>query len=313
MSITNSNVEQDGTATQDRLAPSAEYQKDGTVSFWYPPAATQQQVWRPDRILSFADNEEPPQKKEEQLTRFQVSFSATSIDVAANLNLGSIFSSTASYGEKAIFFDAVANTDYYGASYDQNGKLLYSVRHGIGVRLAVRASNLKNQNNLSYAGVAAQARFSGATVAYQVQGIGIPPSLVQKMLGAVPTLGNLTDESRFLAIDKLLRQSLPDYLESSETLTTSAYPVVPPDERSVSLISSHRALNFAMTQIARRVSLAQALDLLKHDDALHQSSDARFVVLYTYSKIAGITDPTSTLVPSDTAHARAYAWVSVPA
>lgn len=285
---------------RDRPGPRIVYAADGSAEVWYPPRAPE------PAGVSFAPDERAP---DESIAQFHLSFCATSIAVAAKLQLGSIFSIHGDMEGKAIFYDAVATTDYYAEAADPAGGLLYAVRHGIGVRLALKATRLKIETNLSYSMIAAQARGSGASVFYEVQGIGVPPQIVRSMLGALPTSGPLT-ESSYTRLDHVLRVELPDYLaEPDNPLTTSEYIVVPRPREGDPRVEHARAFNFAMTQIARARSLSRALDLLADDERL-AGDLGRFLVMYVYSNTAGVVDPGSTQSPGAAAVARAKAWLT---
>lgn len=274
--------------------PNIEYAADGSSAVGYRPRETA-------RRSTAAGDDDRRRDTVESVTQFQISLCATSLEVAAKLQLGSIYSQSMGVQGKAIFYDAVATTDYYEEAIDPEHGVLYGVRHAIGVRLALNATNITSETNLSYAAVAAQVQVSGASVFYEVQGIGIPHSLLKSWLSA--TSGPLT-ESSYAKIDHVLRVELPDYLaDTTKPLTTSEYIVVPRTSDDTSLVDSAHLVNFAMTQIARGRSLNQALAKLDGD---HDDEAGRFLVTYVYSRRAGISDPAST--PSAAAIAQAKEW-----
>ncbi len=278
--------------------PSMVQRTDGSVDVWYPPPAIP--------VGAAAD---AGTRAIETLTRLQLTFCSTSLAVAARLQLGSIYSGSTNVEGKAIFYDAVATTDFEAEAVELNGDVLYTVRHGIGLRLAMKAINLKVDTNLSYSMVAAQARGLGAEVFYEVQGIGIPPEIVKSLLGAMPTLGPL-NETSYTRLDHVLRVELPDYLaDEAKPLTTTEYIVVPRDSGDPFLAQS-RAFNVAISQIARGRSLSKALRAVSEDETLAGGA-GRFLFLYAYSKFTGTADPASTVGPSAAAINRAKAWLNV--
>lgn len=279
--------------------PSMVHNADGSVDVWYPPPPATPKDMVPEAVS----------RASEVLTRLQLTFCASSIAVAAKLQLGNIFSGGTNVEGKAIFYDAVATTDFEAEALDPNGDVLYTVRHGIGLRLALKAINLKVDTNLSYSMVAAQARGLGAEVFYEVQGIGIPPEIVKSLLGAMATFGPLTETS-YTRLDHVLRVELPDYLaDEGKPLTTTEYIVVPRDSGDPFLAQS-RAFNVGISQIARGRSLSKALRAVSEDETLADGV-GRFLLLYAYSKFAGITDPASTVSPSAAVINRAKAWLTV--
>lgn len=237
---------------------------------------------------------------------FQISYSVTSVAVSAKFALGSIFGASGTADEKAIFFDAVATTNYYAEATAANGRVLYALRRGIGARLALRVRNLAVESNLSFAGIAAQAKFSTTEVNYEFQAIGIPPDHLKKMLGVIPTCSTL-DEKCYRQIDRVLRVDLPAYLESEQPLATGEYIVVPQDDNAAPWSGTAHGVNFAMMQIARGLSLAEALKVL---DKSNQPIE-HFIVQYTYGKETGTTDPASTQAPSSDLRTTAKHWLNV--
>ncbi|WP_338869426.1 hypothetical protein [Myxococcus stipitatus] len=288
-------------------APELSYSKDGVPLVWFKPQAAKSV---PYEFLSGNSALADVNNVVAQITQFQVSFFATSVDVAAKLSLGSIFSTSGSFGAKAIFYDAVATTDFYAEQEADNGAVLYGVRHGTGARLALRAQNLKSESNLSYAGLAAQARVSGAEVFYEVQGIGIPPGLIQDLLGVIPASGSLDSETNYTKLDEFLRTTLPDFLDDlTKPLTVSEYIVVPRTKAFGSTTGYSLSVNFAMGQLARRRSLVDALKNL--DDVDVVDGIERQLVVHVYLQMAGLSDPQSDKRPHEDAARRAKEWLNV--
>lgn len=291
-----------------------------STPIWAPPRL--RTAYLPDgSLLSgyHADGDEAGERRSrsgsertsEQLTSFAMSYSSTSLQVAAKLGLGGIFNLNASAGGKAVLLDVACMTDFYEEQPAIDDLPGYGIRHGIGIRLAMSLRNMKMDTSLNYAGIAAQARMGLADVSYEVVGIGLPPDIIQSWLKSTKVSGSLADESNYLALQELLGKQIPEYLQSDRTLTPLAYTVLTTDQSEFSLGGPHRAVHFAMHSIARRQSLSETLAALEKDEQLRGSPDSTFVVMHTYRQVADVSDPTSTQRPTDAACRTANDWIRI--
>jgi hypothetical protein len=288
--------------TKKSFAPEMMYADDGTPLVWYKPSSDIQGASKSMAMEGLA-----PASVDAQITQFQISFFATSVDVAAKLSLGSIFSVSGNFGAKAIFYDVAAATDFYAEQSTDNGSVLYGVRQGIGVRLALMAKNLKAESSLSYAGLAAQAKVSRAEVSYEVQGIGIPPTLIKEMLGAIPVQGSLENEVNYTKLNTFLTMTLPDFLAKPENkLTVSEYIVIPRARTVGSATAYAKSINFAVNMLLERRSLAEALKWLSELKEI--TGIDRYMVVLVYAQFMGVSDEHSKETPSDEVYRKVRDW-----
>jgi len=237
----------------------------------------------------------------EKFSRFSISALTTSIQAAASLKLATIFSGDVHANETAVFFDSTLTTDYYAEAV-VNGVPLYAIRHGIGLRLALRASDLDATLSIDYASIAASVALKASEVSYQVVAIGMPLDVVSDLMGAIPLMDELSTTS-YTALHDVLAVTLPKYIDEHQlTLAPAPFTVGPLSRLKSSAMDRAQVINFAMLYISKGYSLREAFQSAP-------SSYDRDLIAFVYSQIALLRDVASDAEPDRAAKGRANAWL----
>lgn len=187
-------------------------------------------------------------------TGFEVAFRSISTAVAAKMEISSLFTAEGGASGSALLFDAILHDDYY-ERVDLDSGISYIKRKGTGLRIALKASNLDTKQAVTFSSVAAQASLGTASVEYRVHGIGLSLQVVESLLD-IPVTEKLSADT-YQALRTAIQQRLPEYLRSNVVGTGDYTVPLPPREEEP--IRQARAVNYAVSMIARRTPLAQAL------------------------------------------------------
>lgn len=229
---------------------------------------------------------------------FDLAFRSLSLEAAAQLRVSSIFESSGSGKGLALLFDAILRTEYAEQVVLPSG-FAYLKRRGTGLRVAMKMITKEAKAAATFAGVAAQTTLGLATTNYKIEGIALSEKVIEALLD-IPLSGQLSEQT-FRSIQVALSERLPDYLESNEIQLgeysePAAIDLDKPGNRA-------RAVNYAMSMIARRVSLPDALDKLP-------DGVSRETVVVTYTRFSGNVDTSSNRRPSPTDAEAANFWLS---
>src|SRR5580700_11044772 len=152
--------------------------KDGQTRSYYPPESLEVET-APDPIQQFT-----------------ISFRTLDVSVAAKLDLAAIFKASVDAKGTALLFDATANTGWYKEATN-GGAVEYGIRRGIGLRVAVRATQLDAKVSLNFAAVAANAAITKQRADYGVVAIGLPEDVVGELIAGAPLQAALSDANYF--------------------------------------------------------------------------------------------------------------------
>lgn len=189
-----------------------------------------------------------------RFTGFEVAFRSMSVDVAAKMDVSSMFSSDTDSSAFALLFDVLLHEDYY-ERVDLGGGLSYIKRKGTGLRIAMKATKLDTKQAVNFSSVAAQASLGMANVEYRVHGIGLSMDVVESLLN-VPISDKLSSTT-YQALYTTIQQKLPAYLRSNAVGTGDySVPVLARDDQPD---ARARAVNYAVSMIARRIPLSEVL------------------------------------------------------
>lgn len=234
-------------------------------------------------------------------TGFEVSFRFMSMEVAAKLDASSLFEASGSGHNTALLFDAVLHTDYQ-KRVDLPGGFSYYKKKGSGLRVALRASGLDIKAELSFASVAAQATLKKASAEYRMHGLGLSDDIITSLL-SVPLSGELSSDT-YRALQSTISTSWPEYLRSNDIgISEYAVPISSPQDQPG---SRARAINYAVSMIAQRKSLAEASERRPRD-----VSPALVALLY--ARFLGSVSSDSKQKPSAEQAARASQWLATGA
>jgi hypothetical protein len=229
---------------------------------------------------------------------FDLTFRSLSLQAAAEMNVSSIFQGSGSGNGLALLFDALLRSEYAEQVVLPSG-FSYIKRRGTGLRVAMKMITAEAKAATTFAGVAAQTTLGLATTNYKIEGIALSEAVIDALLD-IPISGQLSEQT-FRAIQVALSERLPDYLESNEIkLGDYAEPAaIDLDKPGVRA----RSINYAMSMIARRMALPDALE--------QQPADvSRETVVVTYARFTGSVDTSSRRRPSPTDAEAANFWLS---
>lgn len=189
---------------------------------------------------------------------FVLAFRSMSMKAAADIKASSIFSST--FGAQGLAFTLDAIADYGTPTEQEINGTRYEKRRGVGVRIALRMTEIKGRAAFTFAAVAAQAELGRAKVHYRVEGIGLDTATIAALLD-VPIEQSFSAQTYLkiqAVIGKLAKHLKDPALEPGEY----SVPLPPPSDLGDA--SRARTVNYAMAKIAQRVPLTDALHLAEH-------------------------------------------------
>jgi hypothetical protein len=229
---------------------------------------------------------------------FDLAFRSLSLSAAAELRVSSIFEGSGSGKGLALLFDAILRTEYAEHVVLPSG-FSYIKRKGTGLRVAMKMTTTEAKAAATFAGVAAQTTLGLASTNYKIEGIALSEQVIEALLD-IPISGQLSEQT-FRGIQVAISERLPDYLESNqiqlgEYSEPAAIDLDKPGVRA-------RAINYAMSMIARRISLPDALAKLP-------AEISRETVVVTYARFSGNVDTSSARRPSPTDAEAANFWLS---
>jgi hypothetical protein len=229
------------------------------------------------------------------LGAFSIEESTMSLSAAVSLGYGAFFSGSGSGMTQAFYLDAMAFSDQYeehGA-----GSAIIATRWGSGLRVLVKATDVKLDLSLNLGLVAAAAKLGYARTAYKVEGYGVGGvDGLQIVLGEMAGAGEFTFET-YEKITGPIAKKMADYLVEHKT-TLAPAPVAVALARSIDPIATARSIYHAMDCIYDRMKLGDALQASPGIDLQ--------TVRLVYEEVAQVTDDDSS--PSSEARAVAEDW-----
>jgi len=256
-----------------------------------------------------------------RLSELSISMYSTSASAAAKLEIEQMFEIDTNKTTKILFLEAIVRGDDEDAAYEMDGDrkiVQYYVRKGFGVRISLQVEGWSADTSLSISSVAAKAQVEGQSAQYHVETLGLPESLQSQVLDAVGITGPL-DENSFVALRKLMTETLPAYLRRTPSDTPDEakgerrplelveYRV--PVEDGAESFDVARCIHFAMLHIARGDTLAQAKQSL-NDSSPALASAGADVIEEIYRKYAGISASQDRVVPPQDAVMNARKWLN---
>lgn len=231
-------------------------------------------------------------------TGFEVAFRSMSLEVAASLQVSSLFKTDGDYKGTALFFDTILHTDYQ-KRVDLPGGLSYYKKKGTGLRIALKATGLDASASLTFASVAAQATLKKASAEYRVHGFGLSDEIVVSLLN-VPLSGGLSSET-YQALQRTVSKQLPEYLRSNQ-VEVSEYAVPIPAHQDDPMARA-RSINYATAMVAGRKSL-------QHANQYRPKGISPEIVTLIYARFLGSVSTDSTKDPSPEQAAQANRWLA---
>ena len=189
-------------------------------------------------------------------SNFQVVSDALSVSMAASLNIGSIFSGSASANEKGFFFDAMTFTDRYMDQPVAGG--IVGTRWGIGLRVLLRVRNLAANASLNFGMVGAAVELNMAQARYEILGLGIGIDGLILVLEELPALGDFKYET-YLMLNGSVVKKLAAYIKDNKS-ALQPQPVAVAVARPLDPSLRARAIYYAVRSIASGQPLGRALD-----------------------------------------------------
>ncbi len=238
----------------------------------------------------------------ETITSIRMSYMSMAAAAAAQAGLSAIFEGSTSATDVALLCDVMATTDFVQL-LPAGPSMQLTVRHGIGLRVALLVTDAKANLALDIPSVAASAALEATQVQYAIQAVGLPNEVQADILKAAPATGPLTPDS-FAGLQAVLTQILPDHLktlppapDSSEFGTYTVGQVSP----TISRFERARLINKAMQAIAGGNSLRAALAVAGADPD---------VTRLVYAQMAGLSDTTIDAPPAADRQQAANLWLS---
>jgi hypothetical protein len=239
---------------------------------------------------------------DETITSVRMTYMAMSAAAAAKIGLSAIFNASVNVSDMALFCDVMATTDFVQI-LPAGGAGQVVVRHGIGVRVALMAVNVKADVSLDLPSVAASAALEGTELQYEVQALGLPASVQAAIIAAAPSTGPLTPQA-FAGLQQVLTDLLPKYLKTVPTTAPStSFSPYSVGQININMDRLVRAglINKAMQAIAGGNSLRAALGMTGADPD---------VTRLVYAEMAGLTDGTADSLPATDKQQAANLWLS---
>lgn len=229
---------------------------------------------------------------------FELAFRSMTARVAAELKVSNMFS-VGMHGDTLAFtLDAIAHSGHPERG-EVNG-IAYERRWGVGIRVALRMTEIKAAAAFTFAGVAAQAELGKANVFYHVVGLGLDDATIAALLD-VPIQASF-GAATFVAIQAAF-DAVADHL-STPGLVPHEYSV--PQVPSVKSPVNHaRTINYAMSKLSQQESLAEALRSAKP----HGDLDGTGIAVI-YSRMGGEDGFDDAGKPKPEVIARARKWLT---
>jgi len=184
---------------------------------------------------------------------FELAFRSMTLGAAETLKVSSIFSNSIHVNGFAFSLDALA---HFGTP--ETGvvnEVAYEKRWAVGLRIALRMTEIKSTAAFTFAAVAAQAELRLANVYYRVEGLGLDDATIEALL-EVPIEQSFNAQT-YLKIQAAIGK-LAAHLKNTPDLVPSEYSVPLPRIAAVDPLVRARTVNYAMAKIARRIDLATA-------------------------------------------------------
>jgi hypothetical protein len=232
-------------------------------------------------------------------TNFQVVQDSIMVSAAAKLQIGSIFGGATSGKEQGFYFDAIAFTDEYEQG-SLGDKVIFATRWGIGIRIAIRVSEMKTDFSFNLGAIAAAVQLGAARAQYEILGLGMGVDGLTIVLDNVAPISDFTYET-YLAVKEKVVKGLSDYIkQNSATLSPQPIAVGISQPVDADFMTQAQSVVYAMKRISKSKSLKDAID----QAGTRLSSG---VIRRTYKEIVG--DIPDTDEPSSTAEGRADKWL----
>jgi len=237
---------------------------------------------------------------EDPFKSFSVKGSSISINAAAKLNISSIFSASTGFDSKAFVFDAIAYTDKY-LEIPAPDKMIVATRWGAGIRMAVRAYNIKSDFNLAFSSVGAAVELGFANAEYEITGLGLGITALGIILKDIPTVSNLTSHT-VVKLETTVMKNLVKHIEENKS-SISPVPIALALKEAISdPIADAQSIFFAMKNISKGKSLSTVLDRAGMDYK-------EKIIKEVYFEVAGSIPPGDK--PSEEAINIAVDWLNV--
>src|SRR4051812_905275 len=240
----------------------------------------------------------PPGSK---LNSFDIFWMATSFSLAAALKVSPIFEGSVGVNDSAFFFDCMIYHDEYNAA-PKPTDLVLATRWGVGLRIALKVTNLQAKTSINFSVVSASVEAGLASATYHVQGPGLGVDGMKIVTDKVGTLGDFKFETYY----KMNREVIPavgEYLQKNvDKLTPEPIAVWLSSSIEDQPINQARAVYFATRWVAERKPLADSLKM-------PQSSVLdRDMIRLVYARLAGTIPETQ--APSKEAEQKAESWLN---
>jgi hypothetical protein len=244
----------------------------------------------------------PLEVAEDPFSSFQVVTGNLSVSTAAKLNIASIFGGSVNYNDKAYYFDAAAYTDKLKEGV-LGDTVVFATRWGVGLRIALRVSDIKTELSGNFGAVAAAVELGAAKARYEIRGLGLGIDGLVIVLDSLSTLADFNYDTYYKVNTQVLK-NLADYIRANKA-TLKAVPIAAALTKPLEVdpVVQGKSVLYAVTMIKDRRSLG---DALRQGTANYDEQ----VIRRVYQTIIG-EDVTDTTPIADEPRQRAQAWLRV--
>lgn len=227
-------------------------------STWIPinPARLDSGAWVSLAKLIGEDKAHPiPLAPSQSMSSFVVIASDISVSLAAKLAIGSIFSGSLNYGDRAFYLDATMFADKYA---EIPGNTVVGTRWGVGVRVLLHVTDIKGSIGVGLGPISAAVELGQAKALYEIDGMGIEGGM-DIVLSELQNFGNF-DMQTYFKIASAVIPKLGQYMrENPSKLKPVPFQVQLIQPLAIDPIVAARSVLFAMHCLSDGRSLNDAL------------------------------------------------------
>jgi hypothetical protein len=189
------------------------------------------------------------------MSSFTVAATDIDISVAAKLSLGSIFSGSINYGDRAFYLDAVQYIEQYS---ENSGNPVVGTRWGVGLRVLLHVTNIKVNVNLNFSIVGSAVDLGYARAEYEIDGFGLEGGL-QVVLGQLSGFGNLSAETYFRINNQVIPKLGQYMIDNPSKLKPVPFQVQLIQPVAIDKLLSARSIVFGMRRLRDGRSFNEAI------------------------------------------------------
>jgi hypothetical protein len=234
----------------------------------------------------------------------RVSSQQVDVTLAANLNLGSVFTGSASASDVGYWLDAMAYTDQFEPAAPGPNGLVLGNRFGYGLRVLFRVRQLSGKATVNYSllGATLDAGFAQATYEIDAFGFGAQANqALASILDGVASSGPSLTGDTFYQLNSSILKNLVAYIQANQAaMQPVRVATLLTDTLSNNSLDTSHAVLFAVRQIRAGKTL---------QDALGSAGDLDSTAIrMAYQSI--LSDASPTAVPSNSEQNAADQWLA---